>query len=223
MRILIIENEKEVADFIVRVLKSERFTVDRASTGAEGLARTKAARYDVAIIDSDLGPGGSGLDACSAIRVGGEAFPIIVLSAANDTAVKIRALDLGADDCLAKPFVAAELLARIRALMRREKKLTGPVLAVGDLVMDTLTHKVSRAGKSIALGRKESVLLEYFMRNPGVPLTRAILLEHVWDMNADPFTNTVDVHISFLRAKIDAGRQKKMIKTVYGYGYKIEA
>jgi len=222
MRILVLESENEVANDIIRGLVAARYAVDRAATAAEGLEWAKEDRYDAAVIDMNLGGGMSGLGVCVAMRERGASFPIIMLSASNDPAVRIRALDNGADDYLVKPFVVAELRARVRALLRRGKALTAVTLVVGDLVMDTLTHKVSRAGKPITLGRKEYVLLEYLMRNAGVPLKRATLLEHVWDMNADPFTNTVDVHISFLRAKIDSGRRKKMIRTVYGFGYKIE-
>ncbi len=145
-----------------------------------------------------------------------------MLSVTGDVATKIEALNLGADDYLAKPFSLAELLARVHALLRREKKITGPKLVVADLEMDTRAHTVARAGKVIPLNRKEFALLEYLMRNPGTTLTRSMILEHVWDMNADPFTNTVDVHIRFLREKIDVGRRKKLLKTVHGFGYKIE-
>jgi two-component system OmpR family response regulator len=145
-----------------------------------------------------------------------------MLSVTGDTSTKIEALNIGADDYLAKPFSLAELLARIRALLRREKHLVGPKLQIGDLEMDIIAHTVARAGKRIELNRKEFALLEYLMRNPGITLTRSMILEHVWDMNADPFTNTVDVHIRFLREKIDVGRRKKFLKTVHGFGYKIE-
>lgn len=222
MKILIIEDEREIADFVARGLEAERFAVDRALTGAEAVAWVKANRYDLAIVDVNLGKNESGLDVCAELRESGETFPIIMLSVTSDAATKVRALNLGADDYLTKPFFIVELLARIRALLRREKKITGPKLALADIVVDTLAHTATRAGKLLVLNRKEFTLLEYLMRNPGTTLTRAMILEHVWDMNADPFTNTVDVHISFLRAKIDSGRRKKLIKTVYGYGYKIE-
>ncbi|MDR3582357.1 MAG: response regulator transcription factor [Candidatus Pacebacteria bacterium] len=221
MRILIIEGDKETADFIVRGLEAERFAADRAPTAVEGVAWAGTGGYDLVIVDANSGKGTNGPDVCAAIRKEGASLPVIVLSAANDTVSKVRALDLGADDCLAKPFVIAELLARIRALLRREKKLTGPKLTVADIVIDTRTHTATRAGRPLALNRKEFALLEYLMRNVGTALTRRMILEHVWDMNADPFTNTVDVHISFLRAKIDRGRRKKLIETVYGHGYKM--
>jgi two-component system OmpR family response regulator len=222
MKILLIEDEKEIAHFVINGLKAENFTVDWAETGTKGLMWAKVNAYDLAILDINLGNGESGIDICEAIRAKGKTYPIIMLSIVNDAHTKIEALNIGADDYLTKPFFVAELLARVRALLRREKKLTGPKLVIADLEMDTLAHTVTRAGKEIKLNRKEFTLLEYFMRNAGTTLTRGMILEHVWDMNADPFTNTVDVHVRFLRAKIDDGREEKLIKTVHGYGYKIE-
>jgi DNA-binding response OmpR family regulator len=178
--------------------------------------------YDAGIFDVRL-PGISGIEVCRAIRERKKEFPIIMLSVMNDAVTKVEALNAGADDYLVKPFFTAELLARLRALLRREKKTMGPVLQIADLVVDTLTHGVKRGKESIHLNRKEFGLLEYLMRNPGMTLTRGMILEHVWDMNADPFTNTVDVHIRFLRQKIDEGHKRKLIKTMHGYGYKIEA
>jgi two-component system OmpR family response regulator len=222
MKILLIEDEKEIANFIMNGLRAEHFAVDWAETGAKGLMWAKVNAYDLAVIDINLGSGESGIDICEAIRAKGRTFPIIMLSVINDAHTKIEALNIGADDYLTKPFFVAELIARIRALLRREKKLTGPKLIIADLEMDTLAHTVSRAGKDIRLNRKEFSLLEYFMRNAGTTLTRGMILEHVWDINADPFTNTVDVHVRFLRAKIDEGHKQRLIKTVHGYGYKIE-
>ena len=222
MKILLIEDEREIARFIINGLKTEHFAVDWAETGAKGLMWAKVNEYDLAILDINLGNGESGLDICEAIRAKGRTFPIIMLSIVNDAHTKIEALNIGADDYLTKPFFVAELLARVRALMRREKKLTGPKLIITDLVMDTLAHTVARAGHEIKLNRKEFTLLEYMMRNAGTTLTRGMILEHVWDMNADPLTNTVDVHVRFLRSKIDEGHEQKLIKTVHGYGYKIE-
>jgi len=222
MRILVIEDEKDIADFILSGLRAEHFAVDWAETGTKGLMWAKVNSYDLAILDIRLGDDESGLDICRVIREKGKTFPIIMLSVNNDTRTKIEALNIGADDYLTKPFFVAELIARMRALLRREKKITGPTLSVGDLFMDTSSHSVSRAGKVLKLNKKEFTLLEYFMRNPGTTLTRGMILEHVWDINADPFTNTVDVHIRFLRAKMDDGHRQKLLKTVHGYGYKLE-
>jgi len=169
-----------------------------------------------------LGQGGNGLEVCKAARDRGLTFPIIILSVVADLATKVDALNLGADDYLTKPFSSVELAARVRALLRREKTLIGTLIQVGDLVMDTARHEVARGGRQIKLNKKEFALLEYLMRHKGTTLTRAMILEHVWDMNVDPFTNTVDVHIRFLRAKIDDGHKKKLLKTVHGYGYKID-
>lgn len=222
MKILLIEDEVEIAEFVVKGLREERYSVDWASVGAKGLMWAKVNNYDLAVIDINLGHGESGLDICREIREKGKSFPIIMLSVINDTTTKIAALNMGADDYLTKPFFVAELIARVRALMRREKKLTGPVLRIADLEMDTLAHTVHRNGREIKLNRKEYTLLEYFLRNAGTTLTRGMILEHVWDMTTDPFTNTVDVHVRFLRAKIDDGHRKKLITTVHGYGYKLD-
>lgn len=222
MRILLIEDEKEIASFVVKGLEAQHFAVDWASTSEQGLLWGKVNAYDLGVFDINLGGGENGLEICKAIREKGKLFPIIMLSVMSDTITKIEALNIGADDYLTKPFSIAELVARARALLRREKKMTGPQLLIADLAMDTLGHTVRRKGKLIKLNRKEFALLEYLMRNPGTTLTRAMILEHVWDMNADPFTNTVDVHMRFLRAKIDDGHKKKLLRTVHGYGYKIE-
>lgn len=222
MRVLVVEDETSIASFIVNGLKAEHFAVDWASDGEKGLMWAKVNPYDVAVLDINLHGERNGLEICRAIREKGKSFPIIMLSITNDARTKIEALNIGADDYLTKPFFIAELVARIKALLRREKKLTGPKLEVGDLVMDTIAHSVKRAGKAVTLNKKEFALLEYFMRNPGTTLTRSMILEHVWDVNADPFTNTVDVHVRFLRSKIDDGHKAKLLKTVHGYGYKIE-
>ncbi len=222
MRVLLLEDDKDIGNFIVHGLKSERFAVDWADTGEKGLAWAKVNEYDVGVFDIKLPGKQNGMEVARVLRERGRNFPIIMLSVTGDVTTKIEALNLGADDYLAKPFSFAELLARIRALLRREKKIMGPKLRVGDLEMDTQAHRVTRSGKRIELNRKEFALLEYLMRNPGTTLTRSMILEHVWDMNADPFTNTVDVHIRFLRGKIDEGWRKKLLKTVHGFGYKIE-
>jgi two-component system OmpR family response regulator len=222
MRILVIEDDEAIANFIVGGLRAERFAVDWADDALKGLTWAKMNEYDLGVLDINLGGGATGLETCAAIREKGKTFPIIMLSVTSDAPTKIRALNMGADDYLTKPFFMAELLARVRALLRREKKLTGPKLVISDLEMDSLTFMVKRAGRAIALNRKEFALLEYLMRNPGTTLTRAMILEHVWDINADPFTNTVDVHIRYLRAKIDDPYTTKLIKTIHGYGYKIE-
>ena len=222
MRILLIEAEEEVANFIERGLRQERFAVDWAATAEKGLMLARVNAYDCVVLDINV----SGkVDGLQALRDKGQQFPIIVLSAVRDPAVRIEALNMGAADYLTKPFLFAELLARVRALLRRGKVVTGTTLTVKDLTMDTLTHTVTRAGKRIKLNRKEFGLLEYFMRNPGTLLTRSMILDHVWDTDVDQLTNTVDVHVSFLRRKLDGGRPDaaKLIKTVHGYGYKLDS
>ncbi|MDE2018874.1 MAG: response regulator transcription factor [Patescibacteria group bacterium] len=223
MRILLIEDEKEIANFVVNGLRAERFAVDWADSAEKGLAWARLSSYDLGIFDVKLQGGITGIEACRRLRERGIGFPIIILSVMNDAITKVKALNLGADDYLQKPFFMAELIARVRALLRREKKTENPVFKVADLILDTIKHTVIRGDKPIKLNRKEFSLLEYFMRNQGITLTRAMILEHVWDANADPFTNTVDVHIRFLRQKIDDGFKEKLIKTVHGYGYKLEA
>ena len=221
MRILIIEEEWEIASFIKKGLSAERFVVDTADSGEEGIKLAKLNQYDLAIIDINL-PKIDGIEVCKNLREDKKTFPIIMLRVKNESETKIQVLNTGADDYLSSPFSFEELLAIVRALLRRQKKIIGPKLKVDNLEMDILSHTVTRAGKPIELSRKEFTLLEYLMRNDGLALTRNMILEHVWDMNADPFTNTVDVHVKFLRDKIDKGHKKKLLHTIRGYGYKME-
>ncbi|HVO28544.1 MAG TPA: response regulator transcription factor [Candidatus Paceibacterota bacterium] len=222
MRILLVEDEKDIAGFIIKGLKAEKFVVDWTPRSEQALFWAKVNNYDLAIMDITISGDKTGIEVCRLAREKGRAFPILMLSVVHDTATKVKALNAGADDYLTKPFSMIELLARARALMRREKKIVGPVLAVGDLSLDLNAHTVTRGRKAITLNRKEFGLLEYLMRNPGTTFTRSMILEHVWETTTDPFTNTVDVHIRFLRRKIDDDRKTKLIKTVHGYGYKIE-
>ena len=222
MRILLIEEEREIATYIVRGLRAERFAADWADAAEKGLAWAKWNTYDLGIFDATL-TGISGIETCQRLRGRGTTFPIIILSAPTDAPTKAEALNCGADGFLSKPFFMAELVARMRALLRRGEDAMEPVITLGDLTLDTVNRTAARAKRELALNRKEFSLLEYFMRNPGVTLTRAMILEHVWDTNVDPFTNTVDVHIRFLRQKVDAGFKRKLLKTVHGYGYKFDA
>ncbi len=209
-----------MAAYLMKELRREGFSPDAASSDPEILARIKGFPYDAAVFDADSCPG----VLCS-VRMRGASFPILVVS--YDAAPSSRAafLDMGADDCLSKPFAMVELVARLRALLRRTPRLEGPVLRVGDLALDTVAQSVARGGTALSLGRQEFVLLEYLMRHAGVPLTRTMILEHAWDMNADILSNTVDAHICFLRAKVDRGASpdRHLIRTVRGYGYKIDA
>ncbi len=222
MRILVIEDEEEIANFVLRGLREERFAADWAATSEKGLMLAKVNSYDCVVMDIKLSGKSDGLDICQTLREKGRQFPIIMLSAIRDPAVRIKALNTGADDYLTKPFLFAELLARIRALLRRQKVILGSKLVVGDIVLDASAHIVTRADKPLQLNRKEFSLLEYFMQNKGALVTRSMILDHVWDSNVDQLTNTVDVHVSFLRHKIDGGRlpSERFIKTLHGYGYK---
>jgi len=221
MRILIVEDEEEIASFIKKGLEAERFSVDHADDGKKGLWLAKTNDYDLIILDIKM-PEKDGLEVCRELREERKSPPILMLGVKTETSVKVEALNTGADDYLTKPFSFEEFLARIRALLRCGKAIAGPKLKVADLEMDTVAYKVTRAGRPIKLTKKEFSLLEYFMRNVGAVLTRNVILEHVWDMNANPFSNTVDVHVQFLRKKIDAGHKRKLIQTIRGSGYKME-
>ena len=222
MRVLLVEDEKSVAQFVTKGLKDERFAIDWTPKSDQALMWAKVNDYALAIMDIHIEGPQTGLQICRAVRERGKKYPIIMLSVTHDTAIKIEALNNGADDYLTKPFSLNELMARARALLRREKNLIGPVLRVADLELDINAHSVKRGNRGLVLNRKEFGLLEYLMRSPGTTLTRSMILEHVWEMTTDPFTNTVDVHIRYLRRKIDQGFKKKLIQTVHGYGYKID-
>ncbi|MBI5123305.1 response regulator transcription factor [Candidatus Roizmanbacteria bacterium] len=221
MKILIVEDEKEFAQSLKDQLKSE-YAVDLAFSAEEGNYHSKEYDYDVIIMDIGL-PDKNGIVLCKELRKKGIKSPIIMLTGEFAVAKKIEALDNGADDYLVKPFDLEELQARLRALLRRRSQsINTSTLTVGDLSIDTKEKTVKRAGKQIALQRKEFQILEYFMRNPGKLVTRSTLLEHVWDSENDSVANVVDVHIKYLRDRIDRTFSKKLIKTVYGLGYKIE-
>jgi DNA-binding response OmpR family regulator len=222
MRVLFVEDEKSIAQFVLKGLKAEQCAIDWTPRSDQALLWAKVNDYDVAIMDIQIEGSQTGLQICRTIREKGKDYPIIMLSVIHDTAIKVDALNSGADDYLTKPFSFAELMARIRALLRREKIVVGPILRLADLEVDVNAHSVRRGKKQIMLNRKEFGLLEYLMRHEGTTLTRSMILEHVWEMTTDPFTNTVDVHIRYLRRKIDEDFKKKLIKTVHGHGYKIE-
>lgn len=222
MRILIIEDEKKVADFIRRGLKEEGYAADIASDGKEGLFLASTNPYDVILLDVML-PGLDGISVCRKLRQEeNNSVPVIMLTAKDEVRDKVRGLDAGADDYLTKPFSFEELLARIRALLRKGSRQQQTVLRVGDLSLDLISHAVTRAGKEISLTSKEFALLEYFMRNPGMVITRTMISEHVWDINFDTFTNVIDVYVNYLRKKIDAGRGPSLIHTVRGRGYMLK-
>jgi len=221
MRILIIEDEKDIASFIKKGLQAEHFAVDCVNNGKDGIYCALINDYDLVILDLRL-PDIYGLEVFKKIRETKTALPIIILTVENEIKKKVEAFDLGANDYLTKPFAIEELIARIRALLNRGRAVSNnALLKISDLEMDLKSHEVKRGEKKIELRHREFDLLEYFMRNPNTVLTRSMILEHVWDMNVDPFTNTVDVHVRYLRKKIDDGYKKKLLKTIHGSGYKI--
>jgi heavy metal response regulator len=217
MRILVIEDEKKIAAFIKRGLKEEAYAVDIAKDGEEGHFMATTNDYDLVILDIML-PKIDGLELCRQLRQEKVNIPIIMLTAKDTVKDKVTGLDSGADDYLTKPFAFEELLARIRVLLRKKDSVSTK-LSVGDLVIDLLTQKVSRAGQDITLTNKEYSLLEYLMRNSGKIITRTMIAEHVSDINFDAGTNVIDVYINYLRQKIDAGFKKRLIQTIRGRGY----
>lgn len=218
MRILVIEDEKKVADFIKRGLKEEGYSADVAFDGEEGHFQVSSNEYDVIILDLML-PKIDGISLCRKLRQEKITTPILMLTAKDSVKDKVTGLDSGANDYLTKPFSFEELLARIRALLRKSGTAALTKLQAGDLILDLLTHKVTRAGKEIILTNKEYSLLEYLMRNAGSIITRTMISEHVWDINFDTFTNVIDVYINYLRRKIDDGHKEKLIHTIRGRGY----
>jgi len=218
MRILVIEDEVKIAQFIKRGLKEEGYAVDVAGDGEEGHFMLSSNEYDAIILDLML-PKIDGMALCRTLRQEGNQTPIMMLTAKDTVKDKVKGLDSGADDYLPKPFAFEELLARMRVLLRKKDNRVQTQLKVDDLVLDLLTHKVTRSTKEIDLTVKEYALLEYLMRNAGNIVTRTMISEHVWDINFDTFTNVIDVYINYLRNKIDSGFDSKMIHTVRGKGY----
>jgi DNA-binding response OmpR family regulator len=221
MRILVVEDEKKMASFIERGLKEEGYAVDSAFDGESGWEYVTTNDYDLIILDWML-PKMSGLAVCSKIRERGYRTPVLILTARDTVEDKIKGLDQGADDYLTKPFSFDELLARIRALLRRPRELQEEAqLKAGHLTVDLLTRRVLLAGEEISLSQKEFALLEFLIRHKGDAVSRSQIAEHVWDLHFDPMSNTIDVYINFLRKKIDAGREKSQIETVRGVGYRL--
>ena len=219
MRILIVEDEKKLASFIRRGLKEKNYAVDVAYDGNKGLFLADVNTYDLIILDIML-PHKDGVSICRELRQKKNDAPILMLTARDDVEDKITGLDAGADDYLTKPFAFAELLARVRALMRRNQnngKTTK--LKVADLELDQLTHKVTRAGRSIELTSTEYALLEYLMLHAGQVVTRTMISEHVWNDDFDTFSNVINVYINYLRKKIDVDFEKKLIHSIRGTGY----
>jgi two-component system copper resistance phosphate regulon response regulator CusR len=221
MRILIAEDDKKVAGFLKKGLQEEHYAVDVCLDGEEALFQAQVNDYDLIILDVML-PKKSGLEVCRSIRENSVLTPILILTAKDQLEDKILGLNEGADDYLTKPFAFDELLARIRALLRRTQDYKTKILTVGELQLDPVSRKISRAGKNISLTGKEYALLEYLMRNKGRIITQTMIIEHVWDMNYEGLSNVVNVYINHLRDKIDRGGEQKYIHTIRGVGYKID-
>jgi len=220
MKILLIEDSQEILAFLKHNLEAECFAVDVAQDGDKGIFMALTNEYDLIILDNIL-PKKSGLEVCTHLRAQKRSIPILMLSVKADPTIKAQLLNNGADDYLAKPFSFEELIARVRALLRRPIQITGEIIEVDDLIVNTKNQNVRRGKKEIKLTRKEFTLLEYMLRNLDVLLSRGMLLEHVWDMNMDPFSNTIESHIASLRKKVDLPGRRKLIHTLSGRGYKL--
>ena len=218
MRILLVEDEKKLASFIRRGLREKKYAVDVAYDGNEGLFLASVNQYDLIILDIML-PNKDGISVCRELREKEKDVAILLLTARDDVQDKIAGLDSGADDYLTKPFAFGELLARVRALIRRKENVKTTRLKVADLELDQLTHKVTRAGKAIELTGTEYALLEYLMLNAGQVVTRTMISEHVWGDDFDTFSNVINVYINYLRKKIDSRFAKKLIHSIRGTGY----
>jgi two-component system OmpR family response regulator len=217
MRILVVEDDAKIASFVVNGLKQSGFAVDHCSDGADGLARAQTIAYDAAVVDVML-PKLDGLALVQKLRASGSRIPVLILSAKASVDDRVSGLQAGGDDYLTKPFAFSELLARIQALIRRATQAPEPTrLTVGDLTLDLLTREARRAGEKIELQPREFALLEYLMRHPNRPVTKTMILEHIFDYSFDPQTNVVDVLIHRLRSKVD--KDRAMIQTLRGVGY----
>ncbi|HYC21757.1 MAG TPA: response regulator transcription factor [Candidatus Bathyarchaeia archaeon] len=217
MRILVVEDEKKVAGFLAQGLEAEHYAVEIARDGEEALGRVASSEFDLVILDIML-PRRDGLAVLREIRARGLDLPVLLLTARDAVSDKVSGLDLGADDYLTKPFAFAELLARVRALLRRGAPAT-PELHLADLSLNPATRQVTRAGRRIDLTAKEYALLEFFLRQPGRVLSRPLIAQHVWGVDFDTFTNVIDVYVNYLRRKIDADFEPKLLHTVRGVGY----
>jgi two-component system, OmpR family, response regulator len=225
MKILLVEDNERVARFVAKGLRASGHAVDRADNGTDGMALAARGPYDTIILDRMLPGGVDGLAVIESLRKSGSRTPILILSALSDVDERIRGLRCGGDDYLTKPFAFGELLARLDALARREPAAgaTPTSLTVGDLHMDLLSRRVTRGERAITVLPREFKLLEYLMRHEGQVVTRAMLLENVWEYDFDPQTNVVDVHISRLRQKIDLDSERPLLRTVRNAGYRMSA
>lgn len=218
MKILVVEDEKKVAGFIKRGLEEDSYEVTVTHDGAEGFKQALENDFSLVVLDVML-PKMDGLTVIKELRAAGKRTPVLMLTARDTTDDIVSGLEAGSDDYLTKPFAFAELLARVRALLRRGEQDRGAEISFADLRLDPVTHKVWRSDKEIDLTAKEYGLLEYMMRNPNTVLSRAMIAEHVWDYAFDSFTNIIDVYVNYLRKKVDKDHPTKLIHTVRGQGY----
>lgn len=221
MRLLVVEDEPSIAAFLRQGLTEEGFAVDVVGDGETALDYALAAPYDVIVLDVLL-PGKDGLEVCAELRRRNVRAPVLMLTARGEVEQRVQGLDAGADDYLVKPFAFAELLARLRALLRRPGTALPASLRAGDLTLDPVTRRVERAGKPIDLTPREFALLELLLRHPGQVLSRTQIAEHVWNFTFFTESNVVDVYIRYLRRKIDDGFEPKLLQTVRGVGYRLE-
>jgi len=220
MRLLVVEDDSGIVASLRRGLRTN-YVVDIAKTGADGLDRAEITTYDAIVLDLNL-PDQSGLEVCRELRIRPKSAPILILTGSADIEDKVTLLDAGADDYLTKPFSMEELKARLRVLVRRSSRAGSSLLVVDDLKLNTATRHVERAGTQIQLRRKEFDLLEYMMYHSGTVITRSMIIDHVWDSHDNLWTNAVDVHVKYLRDKVDRPFATALIKTVHGVGYKLE-
>ena len=218
MRLLLVEDDARIARFVAKGLREQAYAVDVASTGEEALYQAAINTYDIVILDVMI-PGRDGFEVCRELRKSGLRIPILMLTARDAVEDRIKGLDHGADDYLTKPFEFRELLARLRALLRRSGELRPPQIVVGDLVLDTAAQSASRGGRAISLTTKEYALLEFLACNSGRVLGRAEIAEHVWDETFDPFSNLIEVYVNRVRRKIDADADRPLLHTRRGAGY----
>jgi DNA-binding response OmpR family regulator len=222
MRLLVAENDPALGTFLQRGFDDEHYAVDLTSDGESTQALAKEREYDLAILDLNL-PHPDGLEVLQQVRARRQQLPILVLTARNRLEDRVRVLDLGADDFLLKPFAFSELSARVRALLRRGGRGPETVFRVDDLELNRVEHTFTRGGRTIDLTPKEFALLEYLMRNAGQRVTRAQIVAHVWNLSFDTMTNVVDVYINYVRKKVDAPCERKLIHTIRGVGYQLQA
>ncbi len=218
MRLLLVEDDARIARFVAKGLREQAYAVDVVANGDDALYQAAINTYDLIVLDVMI-PGRDGFAVCRELRAAGQKIPILMLTAKDAVEDRIAGLDFGADDYLTKPFEFRELLARLRALLRRSGELRPPRIAVADLVLDTAARSVSRAGADVPMTTKEYALLEYLARNLGRVVGRAEIAEHVWEETFDPFSNLIEVYVNRLRRKMDAGRPTPLLQTRRGAGY----